>query len=66
MKFGDTKKHTKNLRKTRKKNFIIWPPPTSFLDFEKVRVVAHHLGVDFWDVDTESDEDEEDSQNKSV
>jgi|TARA_Y100000389_G_scaffold189128_1_gene212499 hypothetical protein len=33
--------------------------------FEKVRVIAHHMGIDFWDNDTESDEsDESDDENK--
>jgi len=29
------------------------------LIFEKVRVIAHHLGIDFFDDDTESDESED-------
>mgnify|MGYP001160794385 FL=1 len=35
--------------------------------FEKVRVIAHHLGIDFFDDDTESDESDEehDPKNKS-
>jgi len=28
--------------------------------FEKVRVIAHHLGIDFFDVDTESDDSDDD------
>ena len=29
------------------------------LIFEKVRVIAHHLGIDFFDDDTESDESDD-------
>ena len=32
--------------------------------FEKLRVIAHHMGIDFFDEDTESDESDE--ENKKI